>query len=62
LPGGGRAPESGNFFDIGNRGNWWPIDETGSDAYRRGMNNYRGYVDEACNTKDYGYSVRCVLD
>ncbi|MDR2592234.1 MAG: fibrobacter succinogenes major paralogous domain-containing protein [Chitinispirillales bacterium] len=62
LPGGYRA-NNGGFDNVGNGGNWWTYTENGSAyAYALRMSSYDDSVGESYNYKDYGFSVRCVMD
>jgi hypothetical protein len=62
LPGGSRDTD-GNFNYAGNNGFWWSAteDDGSGYAYSRNM-NYNDNVNEDYNYKDYGFSVRCLLD
>ncbi|MDR1759545.1 MAG: fibrobacter succinogenes major paralogous domain-containing protein [Fibrobacter sp.] len=63
LPGGSRSYLSGNFSNAGNNGYWWTATENNSDnAYRMDMRSGNNEVTGMSNSKDYGYSVRCVKD
>jgi uncharacterized protein (TIGR02145 family) len=60
LPGGARQ-EGGLFFDIGYLGGWWTFTKENSDyAWFRSLNYYDGVVFRNRNSKERGFSVRCV--
>ena len=62
LPGGYRGHE-GYFFNIGLEGGWWSATEGSTyyawnrNVYYYGSSGYRGY-----DSKEVGFSVRCVRD
>ncbi len=61
LPGGCR--EFGDFSTVGYGGLWWTATEDIiGGAYLRGMDYNNDNVGEINDSKDYGYSVRCVAD
>jgi uncharacterized protein (TIGR02145 family) len=61
LPGGGYY--GGSFNNAGEGGYWWTATEDDSSrAYDWGMRYGNDYVDEYWNSKNYGFSVRCVRD
>jgi len=62
LP-GGRRNLNGNFSTIGYSGIWWSSTEFYSDvACSRGMNYSYGTVSNEDDSKESGFSVRCVRD
>jgi len=62
LP-GGRRSYNGTFDDIGSNGYWWSATEsTATLAWGRLMGYYHSYVYSSTNSKEYGFSVRCVRD
>jgi len=62
MPGGGRWP-GGAFSNAGYMAMWWSSSETGkkyaSDVYLSSSNKYANKYED---TKDKGFSVRCVRD
>jgi uncharacterized protein (TIGR02145 family) len=63
LPGGLRGYSVGSFGDAGDYGIWWTASANGSGfAYYRIMYYNYDDVGENYDDKDYGFSVRCVLD
>jgi uncharacterized protein (TIGR02145 family) len=62
LPGGQRS--LGNFYDVGNVGYWWEVDDTHflSLSYNRGLNRMLDAVLSVHVFKEDGFSVRCVKD
>ena len=61
LPGGDRRP-NGNFYDIGNRGDWWSSSEyKGLNAWGRSLYYYHN-VYRLYSGKEDGFSVRCLRD
>ena len=62
LPGGFRS-YNGSFSSIGDYGNWWSSTEDFTDfAWDRGMNYDNTKVYRDSNSKEHGFSVRCVRD
>ncbi len=62
LPGGYRGNDGG-FNDIGRNGTWWSSTQYRTDYARpRGLNYSRTYVDWSDNSKEHGFSVRCLRD
>jgi uncharacterized protein (TIGR02145 family) len=62
LPGGNRYL-SGNFYLIGNIGNWWSSSELDtSSAWARTMLYDYSIVRRPSSNKSWGFSVRCVKD
>jgi len=62
LP-GGYGNSSGDFYDVGNDGNWWSASEySSSGADLRYMSYDDEYVYYGNFDKDYLFSVRCVQD
>ncbi len=62
LPGGYRV-SSGGFGIIGGYGSWWSSTEDyAGSAWRRYLFYDDNYVYRSLDTKDYGFSVRCVKD
>lgn len=69
LPGGARDT-GGHFSNVGNFGGWWTATTEDNNAnfygrnnaYFRYIYNYIGYAQEYYYNKDYGLSVRCVMD
>jgi uncharacterized protein (TIGR02145 family) len=60
LPGGGHYADGG-FSYAGDYGHWWTATEDGSsNAYYRVMYYHYDDVYEGDDSKDRGYSVRCV--
>jgi uncharacterized protein (TIGR02145 family) len=59
LPGGVRYTES--FFDKGEGGYWWTLDENGRAIYRHIIYNYK-QVFRKYGSEYFGYSVRCIMD
>jgi len=63
LPGGYRSNDDGTFDYVGNYGCWWSSTESDTnDAWTRGMYYSISYVYRYNNSKQDGYSVRCVRD
>ena len=62
LPGGYQGSD-GAFYDIGRKGWWWSSTQYRTDYARpRGLNYSRTYVDWSDNSKEHGFSVRCLRD
>jgi len=62
LPGGYRGT-SGNFINLSNGGYWWSSTEYSSTyVWLRVLRYYNADVGLGRNTKEYGFSVRCVRD
>jgi uncharacterized protein (TIGR02145 family) len=62
LPGGGRQ-SSGQFIVIGyTSGNWWSSTEYSTNAWFRSMSNGSTVVSKYYDSKQDGYSVRCIRD
>ncbi|HNQ67276.1 MAG TPA: FISUMP domain-containing protein [Bacteroidales bacterium] len=59
LPGGNRSI-NGTFLNIENYGFYWSSTLASNNAYRRGMFYASSSVTSSANTKDLGFSVRCV--
>jgi uncharacterized protein (TIGR02145 family) len=76
LPSGYRHHMDGGFYDVGKVGVWWTTTEKDLRDYRHGgwverdfdydevycrvIHDY--YVSEQCNSREFGFSVRCVAD
>lgn len=62
VPGGNRLT-SGQFENLGNKGNWWSLTENGSNyAWYRYMYTGTASVVRDYYNKNVGFSVRCVKD
>ncbi len=62
LPGGYRSG-SGNYYEIGNLGNWWSSSETNSsNAWLRYLLSNNGSAYSYSGVKENGLSVRCLRD
>ena len=62
LPGGGRYNFS-SFSGIGYSGNWWSSSERETaGAWYLTLNYHPGIVERDFNSKDLGFSVRCLKD
>jgi len=62
IPGGYRHMD-GEFFEIGQSGNWWSSTNANTDnAYFRGMAYNYYYISRNVYNKQFGFSVRCVMD
>lgn len=62
LPGGYRYPESA-FSGIGRYGYWWSATENSPDiAWYRYLSYNDGSIYRGHNSKDFGFSVRCIKD
>ena len=62
LPGGYRY-DNGNFYYIGASGYWWSSSENDTDnAWCRALSSYNGFVFRSYNSKQNGFSVRCLRD
>ncbi|HPR30611.1 MAG TPA: FISUMP domain-containing protein [Prolixibacteraceae bacterium] len=62
LPGGGRGG-SGYFGGVGGYGYWWSASENGSSyAWLRGLYYYDSDIRQIDDTREDGFSVRCVKD
>jgi len=62
LPGGYRN-YNGNFYDVGNSGNWWSSTEYDTnDAWIRSMYYFNSKVSRYYYKKSWGFSVRCLRD
>jgi uncharacterized protein (TIGR02145 family) len=62
LPGGGRNL-NGTFFSIGSYGIWWSSSEVGTNyAWFRYLSYNYGYVFRSNDSKQNGFSVRCLRD
>jgi uncharacterized protein (TIGR02145 family) len=62
LPGGVRNG-NGAFLGIGGNGGWWSATEDGAAyAWNRVMNSIISNVSRNYNSKELGFSVRCVRD
>jgi len=64
LPGGSRNSSYGTFNFIGYFGRWWSASEydTNNAWYRFMTHNSSNVYSNYSNTKEYGFSVRCVKD
>ena len=60
LPGGYRY--SGGFNVNGDNGNWWSASESGSNSWKRKLNNNNDNVNRNNNNRNNGFSARCVRD
>ena len=60
LPGGCRY--SGGFSNDGGYGYWWSASESGSYSWKRALVNTYDDVYRVIDTRDYGFSARCVRD
>jgi uncharacterized protein (TIGR02145 family) len=60
LPGGYRY--SGGFSYYGYYGDWWSASESGSNSWRRVLNDYSDSVLRGSSTRAIGFSARCVRD
>ena len=61
--GGGYRVYYGLFFAIGSYGIWWSSSElTTSNAWYRLLNDNAGNVNRDYGDKEYGFSVRCLID
>ncbi len=61
LPGGYRYSSDGVFYSIGKLGGWWSsTEETETIALRRKIYFSNSGIYRYTNTKDSGYSVRCI--
>jgi uncharacterized protein (TIGR02145 family) len=60
LPGGYR--NSGGFYVYGYYGYWWSASESGSGSWERILDVSYGGVGRGDNTRNHGYSARCVID
>lgn len=62
LPGGARY-NYGNFYGLGDNGNWWSATENDSNyAWRRYLYYDNSNVNRGSYYMAFGYSVRCVRD
>jgi len=62
LPGGYRSI-NGTFGGIGGDGNWWSSTEySATYAWGRSLYYNNAYVSRSSNSKELGFSVRCVRD
>jgi uncharacterized protein (TIGR02145 family) len=62
LPGGYRFSD-GTFNEVGYYGYWWSSTENRSDdAHSRGMNYVGDSLTDQGGLKDFGFSVRCLMD
>ena len=62
LP-GGRRGSSGNYFNIGFHGYWWSSTQYSTiNAWHRYLNFYSSNVWRNYNSKESGFSVRCLKD
>jgi uncharacterized protein (TIGR02145 family) len=62
LPGGDRN-DNGDFYTIGANGFWWSSSEDDTDdAWYRNLNSSNGNVYRLTNSKQNGFSVRCLRD
>jgi uncharacterized protein (TIGR02145 family) len=63
LPGGLREPKDGNYFNLGELGNWWSASENNStSAWGHYLTFDRGTLTRAYGVKRLGFSVRCLKD
>tara|TARA_B100000780_G_scaffold117919_1_gene82740 strand:- start:364 stop:1425 length:1062 start_codon:yes stop_codon:yes gene_type:complete len=60
LPGGSRF--SGGFLDNGGHGLWWSASESDSNSWRRVLYTDYDSVDRSSDSRDNGFSARCVRD
>jgi len=60
LPGGYRF--SGGFYDNGHYGYWWSASDSGYASYNRVLNYSSGSVGRNYDSRDHGFSARCVRD
>jgi uncharacterized protein (TIGR02145 family) len=62
LPGGYRNYD-GDFYAIGNYGNWWSSTEYDTNyAWRRSLRYGNSFVDKSNYYREAGFSVRCLRD
>jgi len=62
LPGGYRN-YVGSFYNVGFSGSWWSATEDGTDsAWYRSMTYSSSFVYRSNDSKELGFSVRCVWD
>jgi len=62
LPDGYRN-NNGNFNNVGNNGNWWTSTENdNNNAWNRNLNYNNPEVNRNNNSKENGFSVRCLRD
>jgi uncharacterized protein (TIGR02145 family) len=63
LPGGCRLPPTYGFMNLGGLGLWWSSTESSlTGAWDRILYSYNTLVDRNPNSKEDGFSVRCVRD
>ncbi len=63
LPGGGRYNDSGNFYTVGTNGSWWSSTESSTtNAWYRYLGYTNGTAYRSTNSKQSGFSVRCLRD
>jgi uncharacterized protein (TIGR02145 family) len=65
LPGGTRNYNSGQFLGFGSQGYFWTTDEQASDlnrAYRYFLTNQNESISSDPGDKNFGCSVRCIMD
>lgn len=60
-PGGNRSI-FGNFYNLGDYGNWWSASGITEYAWCRGLRTSNGAIDRASVAKWMGFSVRCIKD
>ncbi len=58
----GYRSTNGSFYDRGDYTGLWTSTESGSIAYRRGLNASNATVNRRTLSKAYGFSVRCIKD
>ena len=61
LPGGGRY-YNGSYINSGYNGYWWSSSPDGSNAWGRNLDYDYESVIRNGNNRNYGFSVRCILD
>ena len=62
LPGGNRS-NNGDYFSIGDNGDWWSSSQTNTSlAWGRSLNYDGSNVARSNGFKSYGFSVRCLKD
>ena len=63
LPGGWRSGVDGDFYGVGNSGEWWSVtEENESRAWRLALYRYLEYLSRGDKNKNDGMSVRLVRD
>jgi uncharacterized protein (TIGR02145 family) len=61
LPGGSRLTD-GNYYSIGDSGDWWSNSTVGIDAAYRSLYYNNANVNSLSTSKKTGFSVRCIKD